>query len=208
MVLFFDVANYTKSNNDPLHAFFSQISELPPLLRYSTRNIITHSLWTGSTADFNLFLSRYNNQLDRLLVDGILIEDLNIKIKVNWLTLPTYCIIDYMHASLLGTTKHLLNMWVSNNSRSKEYYLGQKLENIDNIFLLIKYPTEFPRQQRSISHHLQFFKASEFRYFFFYARLPVLRYFLPTTYYNHFVQYVVIIWLLCVNFKCRYYSIV
>ena len=115
----------------------------------------------------------------------------------NWLTLPTYCIIDYMHASLLGTTKHLLNMWVSNNSRSKEYYLGQKLKNIDNILLLIKYPTEFPRQQRSISHHLQFFKASEFRNFLFYAGLPVLRYFLPTTYYNHFVQYVVIMRLLC-----------
>jgi hypothetical protein len=85
----------------------------------------------------------------------------------NWLTLPTYCIIDYMHASLLGTTKHLLNMWVSNNSRSKEYYLGQKLENIDEILLLIKYPTEFPRQQRSISHHQQFFRASEFRNFHF-----------------------------------------
>ena len=44
----------------------------------------------------------------------------------NWLTLPTYCIIDYMHASLLVTTKHLLNTWVSNNNRSKEYYLRQK----------------------------------------------------------------------------------
>ena len=100
----------------------------------------------------------------------------------NWLTLPTYCIIDYMHASLLGTTKHLLNMWVSNNSRSKEYYLGQKLENIDSILLLIKYPTEFPRQQRSISHHLQFFKASEFRNFLFF----MLDYFLRkvfSTYY-------------------------
>ncbi len=83
MVLFFDGANYN-SNNDPLHAFFSQLSELPPHLRYSTRNIITHSLWTGSTliTDFNLFLSRYNNELDRFLVNGILIEDLNIKINV------------------------------------------------------------------------------------------------------------------------------
>jgi hypothetical protein len=46
-------------------------------------------------------------------------------------------------------------------------------------------------------HHLQFFKASEFRNFLFYSGLPVLRYFLLTTYYNHFVQYAVIMRLLC-----------
>ena len=63
LILFFDGANYTKSNNDPLHAFFSTICELPPLLRNPNRNIITHSLWTGSTP--NIFLSRFNNQLDK-----------------------------------------------------------------------------------------------------------------------------------------------
>ena len=55
LILFFDGANYTKSIKDPLHAFFSTICELPPLLRNSTRKIKTHSLWTGSSPDFNIF---------------------------------------------------------------------------------------------------------------------------------------------------------
>ena len=57
LVLFFDGASYAKSNNYPLRAFFSKICELPPLLRNCTRNIITHSLWTGSSPDLNTFLS-------------------------------------------------------------------------------------------------------------------------------------------------------
>ena len=82
LILFFDGANYTKSNNDSLHAFFSTICELPPLLRNSNRNIITHSLWTGSTPNFNIFLSRFNNQLDKILKEGIFIETLNLIIHV------------------------------------------------------------------------------------------------------------------------------
>ena len=46
-----------KSNKDPLHAFFTSICELPPILGNSNRNIITHSLWTGSSPDLNTFLS-------------------------------------------------------------------------------------------------------------------------------------------------------
>ena len=82
LVLFFDGANYTKSNKDPLHAFFSTISELPPILRNSSRNIITHSLWTGSYPDFKIFLSRYNSQLDILLQNGIFVETINKTIRV------------------------------------------------------------------------------------------------------------------------------
>ena len=82
LTLFFDGANYTKSNNDPLHAFFSSICELPPILRNSKKNIITHSIWTGSTPDFNIFLSRFNNQLDNILNSGVFIEVLNQTIRV------------------------------------------------------------------------------------------------------------------------------
>jgi hypothetical protein len=83
LVLFFDEASYTKSNNYPLHAFFSTIFELPPLLRNCTRNIITHSLWTGSTPDLNVFFARYNNQLDHILKNGIFIKALDLNITVN-----------------------------------------------------------------------------------------------------------------------------
>ena len=82
LVLFFDGANYTKSNNDPLHAFFSTICELPPLLRNSTRNIITHSIWNGSVPDFNIFLSKHNKQVESILENGIFIYDLDVTIRV------------------------------------------------------------------------------------------------------------------------------
>ena len=284
MILFFDGANYTKSNKDPLHAFFSTKCELPPLLRNSTRNIITHSLWTGSSPDFNIFLSRFNKQIDYILENGIFIDTLNITIQIkchvfiadaperasvlnmnryngkygcilcmqegenlnknkqgnnfkftfkpnqmlkrteqkylkqveesesqkctvegikgqtylsNWLTLPTATIIDYMHCSLLGSTKHLLNIWLLPKNSKKEFYLGLHKQEIDTILLNIKYPIEFPRQQRSISEHLQFFKASEYRNFLFYAGLPMLKNILPSTFYNHFVRYVIFMRLLC-----------
>jgi hypothetical protein len=81
--LFFDGASYTKSNKDPLHAFFSTVCELPPILRNSNKNIITHSLWTGSSSDFNTFLSRYNNQLDNILKNRLTIESLNLNLRIN-----------------------------------------------------------------------------------------------------------------------------
>ena len=253
-----------------MHAFFSTISELPPLLRNCTRNIITHSLWTGSTPDFNIFLACYNNQLDHILKNGIFIKAVGINITVkchvfiadaperaavlnmnkfngkfgciqcvqegenlnkgkpgnnfkytyqpeemllrttkryenqvkqsmihksvcegikgstylsNWIVLPTCSIIDYMHASLLGTTKHMLNLFLSDKHRTKDFYLGTKLNDIDKILLQINYPSEFSRQQRSITHHLLYFKASEYRNFIFYAALPILHYFLPSAFF-------------------------
>ena len=283
LVLYFDGASYTKSNSFPLHAFFSTICELPPLLRHSTRNIITHSLWLGSTPDFNVFMSRFNSQLDNILTKGIFIEALDLHITVkchvfiadaperpsvlnmnkfngkygcihcvqegenlnkgkqgnnfkytykpdemflrtnqkyenqvkqsiiqnsvfegikgqtylsNWLLLPKCSIIDYMQASLLGTTKHMFNIFLSAKCRTKDYYLGSKLNDIDKLLVQIKYPSEFSRQQRSISH-LQYFKASEYRNLIFYAALPILKYFLPSLYYNHFVDYVIFLRLLC-----------
>ena len=284
LLLFFDGASYNKSNSDPLHAFFSTICELPPLLRNSTRNIITHSLWTGSTPNFNVFLSHFNKQLDQILTTGVFIDTLDITVRVkchafiadaperalvlnmnkfngkhgcimcmqegenlnkngrgnnfkythkpddqlirtqekylhqvqesvsqkcifegikgptylaNWLRLPDATIIDYMHASLLGVTKHLLNIWISNENKKKEFYLGSITHNIDKILLEVKYPIEFPRMQRSISDHLKFFKASEYRSFLFYAGLPILKYFLPDFHFKHFVQYIISMRLLC-----------
>ena len=115
----------------------------------------------------------------------------------NWLRLPTGTVIDYMHASLLGVTKHLLNIWLSIENSKEDYYLRNKLPNIDKILLKVKYPIEFSRMQRSISEHIQFFKASEFRNFLMYVSLPIMRYFLPHVQYIHFVHYIVFMRLLC-----------
>ena len=115
----------------------------------------------------------------------------------NWLNLPTSTIIDYMHASLLGTTKHILNIWLSLKNKKNQFYLGSQLGEIDEIILRIKYPIEFPRQQRSLVRHIKYFKASEYRTFLFYIALPVLKNFLPRIYYAHFVQYIIFMRLLC-----------
>ena len=71
------------------------------------------------------------------------------------------------------------------------------MNDIDKILLQINYPSEFSRQQRSITHHLQYFKASEYRNFIFYAALPILKYFLPSAFFYHNVDYVIFLRLLC-----------
>ena len=284
LILFFDGANYTKSNHDPLHAFFSTIAELPPILRNSTRNIITHSLWSGSTPNFNVFLRDYNKNLEHVLRNGIYIDKLDLLLHIRcyvfiadaperasllnmnrfngkfscimclaegenlnknkrgnnfkfpnpsqkaklrtetvyaqqvnksivtsscvmgikgasylseWLVLPTCTIIDYMHACLLGTTKHLMNMWLSTTNRSKRFYLRSKVKDIDKLLIDIKYPTEFSRLQRTISNEFSYFKASEFRNIIFYVGLPLFKEFLPSDYYIHFVKYIIFMRLLC-----------
>ena len=115
----------------------------------------------------------------------------------NWLPLPTSTIIDYMHASLLGLTKQIFNIWLSTENRKEEFYLKLKLHEIDEILLQTKYPIEFSRQQRSISENFKFFKASQYRNLLFYASLPILKMFLPATHYKHFVQFIIFMRLLC-----------
>ena len=55
---------------------------MPPILCNSNKNIITHSIWTGSTPNFNIFLSHYNNQLDYILKTGLFIDTLNLTLQV------------------------------------------------------------------------------------------------------------------------------
>jgi hypothetical protein len=78
----------------------------------------------------------------------------------------------------------------------EDYYFRNKLPNIDKILLKVKYPIEFSRMQRSISEHIQFFKASEFRNFLMDVSLPIMRYFLTHVQYIHFAHYIVFMRLL------------
>ncbi len=76
----------------------------------------------------------------------------------NWVRLPPGTIIDHMHASLLGVTKKLLNIWLSIENRKHDYYLRSKLVDIYKMLLQVKYPIEFSRMQRSTS--IQYFKVT------------------------------------------------
>ena len=35
--------------------------------------------------------------------------------------------VDYMHSVLLGVTKQLLDLWLSTESKDKDYYIGNKV---------------------------------------------------------------------------------
>lgn len=51
-------------------SLFSMIAELPPLIRNSKKNILVHSIWTGSL-DFNSILSIFNSEINILIENGI-----------------------------------------------------------------------------------------------------------------------------------------
>ena len=54
---------------------------------------------------------RYGNKVKQSLIQKSVCEGIKGSTNVsNWLVLPTCSIIDYMHASILGTTKHILNL--------------------------------------------------------------------------------------------------
>jgi hypothetical protein len=74
LILFADAASYNKSGNKSMWAIFSEIVELPPILRHSSENTIFHSSWSHSNPDFNIYLEKYNQQLEKLLKEGIEID--------------------------------------------------------------------------------------------------------------------------------------
>ena len=55
----------------------------------------------------------------------------------NWLNLPASTIIDYMHASFLGTTKHILNKWLSLKNKKNQFYFGSQLCEIYKATVII-----------------------------------------------------------------------
>ena len=64
LALFTDAANYNESGSRSMWAKFSSLIELPPILRAAYENIIFHSSWTRSNPDLNVFLEKYNYQID------------------------------------------------------------------------------------------------------------------------------------------------
>ena len=112
--------------------------------------------------------SRYMQQVNESIRNNACFEGIKGATHLSkWLPLPTSIIIDYMHASLLGTTKHMLNIWLSLSNCKKEFYLGRKIRDIDEILLHVKYPIEFPREQRSLAQHLKYFKLPSIGILFF-----------------------------------------
>lgn len=83
LILFVDAVTYVKSKNKSMWAIFSCIAELPPSLRWSSENILFHSIWSGSGIDFNLFLEKYNKPISDIQNDGIKFQMKKIKVIFN-----------------------------------------------------------------------------------------------------------------------------
>ncbi|CAH1267164.1 Hypp3965 [Branchiostoma lanceolatum] len=103
--------------------------------------------------------------------------------------------IDYMHGVLLGVTKKLIHFWFDETAKNKgkPWYCGRRKAEVDNMLESIKPPMEVHRRPRSISTHLQHWKASEFRAWLLYYSLPVMVNILPERYYEHYTLLVMAI---------------
>lgn len=64
-------------------ALFSTFVEMTPILRSMCENIIYHSSWTGEISDFNVFLNKYNSQIDEILKKGVLFDSKLFHIKIH-----------------------------------------------------------------------------------------------------------------------------
>lgn len=94
--------------------------------------------------------------------------------------------VDYMHATLEGVTRWLLNRWFDSKFHAAPFYLGRHCREIDPELLKQRPPHEFSRPPRSIVKHLHYWKASEIRNWLLFYSLPLLVPFLPSLYWHHY----------------------
>ena len=95
--------------------------------------------------------------------------------------------LDYMHCVLEGVVKRLMHLWFDSSNHTEPFYLGQYLSTIDKILANQRPPHEFSRRPRSISKHLNYWKASEFKNWLLFYSVPILKGYLPSLYYHHYV---------------------
>lgn len=112
----------------------------------------------------------------------------------NW-TMLSRTTLDAMHGVYLGVTKTLLNLWFKSNNHTQAWYITK--ENWRRMFLVvilfifyyleidghlakIKLPNCFHANVRSITNHLGYFKAHEYRTFLMYLFEPVFSCFVKT----------------------------
>lgn len=91
-----------------------------------------------------------------------------------------------MHAVLEGVVKRIITMWFDSTNHNGPFYLRRRLSQIDQVFLKQTPPIELSRPPRSITRHLKYWKASEFRSWLLFYSLPLLIDMLPPLYWHHF----------------------
>ena len=90
---------------------------------------------------------------------------------------------EYVHVLTLGGVKYFLEKIFFEKG---EWYIGDKLEAINEFLSKIEVPDFVKRLPRGIDD-FKFWKASEFRNFLLYYSLPLFADFLPSKYYQHWL---------------------
>lgn len=97
--------------------------------------------------------------------------------------------VDYMHTVCLGVVKRLLSLWFGQEHKSKSFYIGNRINVINERLLKLSPPNLITRTPRSIDH-LKHFKASELKNWLLHYGPVCLKGILPDTYYSHFMYLV------------------
>jgi len=90
----------------------------------------------------------------------------------------------YMHAVLLGVLRQFVNLWFDSTSHQQPYFLGQHIQQIDSLIVVIKPPSEVKRMPRSLQLS-KYWKTSEWRNFLLFYSYVCLKDFLPKKFFIH-----------------------
>jgi hypothetical protein len=116
----------------------------------------------------------------------------------NFIDMPLAVIVEYMHLSLEGSGKRQLDYFFNTIYNHYPFYINRHVLTIDYLLKKAKYTSSFSRTQRSITFY-KLFKANEYRNLYFYSLIYILKGSLSTTYYEHFIQYILFLRILTKN---------
>ncbi|KAL7294968.1 hypothetical protein TKK_0011679 [Trichogramma kaykai] len=96
------------------------------------------------------------------------------------------CVVDYMHCVCLGVVKTLIDASLNSKYNERDFYVGNRINEIQERFDNIKPPCEVTRTPGDLVHRRNF-KASEWRNIMCYYLIPLFKQILPQKYLNHWL---------------------
>lgn len=93
-------------------------------------------------------------------------------------------LIDVMHCVFLGVIRNLISIWLDTSNSSEEFYIGNKIGQINNLLVGLKFPKNHTRFPSNISEFHKW-KAHEIRTFLLIYCYFVLKDFLAVKFLEH-----------------------
>ena len=87
--------------------------------------------------------------------------------------------VDYMHGTLLGVVKMLLQLWMNKSYSSEPWSVSHQLREIESRYMSMSPPACISRLPRSLIENFGHLKASELRTFLLFYSVPCLYGILP-----------------------------